>query len=334
MNNEFNNNLENQIPNNNDSNQMQPQNTMGSAEEQSNVFNQVNNGVTSEPVISTPEPASESVQPIQEPVIPQVNPVLEPVQPAPEPVMPQVNPTLEPVQPAPEPVIPQVNPVLEPVQPALQPVQPNISQAPAKKNTGLIVAVIVITTITLILAAIVVILVTNKSSEKTENEYEQGNGVETVTPVSNTTTFMGFEFSEVSGYTYSEDSEYLKIAGNNYAVMLTTIEYSYDTLKLAYETLVSGFKDEGFTVGNKGIKTVSGVEMIYFELTKDQVNAYVAISASPNSNYVYESIAMARDNTFDEKALELVSKITLNSKYVGDYSNYSQSFSVDLDSIK
>ena len=324
MNNE-NNNIGNQMPNiNGNMNNGQPNNqNLNNSVQQNAIPTMQPQGVV--PDLSIPS-IEETAAPVNVGPAPVAPTPVEPLNVGPAPVAPT---PVEPVNVGPAPVAP--TPVA-PIQPS-NPNQTNIvSTSKAKKNN--------LKTVIFSLIAFVVVGVatyyglnyinnSNKNSNS-RSEYEETNTNTNTNSTSLVQNYNGFDFTKVSGYTYEVEDGMLDVYNDNYYIGLSVVEYGYDLIKTNYETLKTSLEDRGYEVANGKIQTVSGSELITYEISKDGISGLYFLTSTSNSSYTFEGVVLNESKSVDYNDLNTVVKVTNNSTYAGNYTNYSKDFNLNI----
>ena len=221
-------------------------------------------------------------------------------------------------------------------------------QQPSNKKSHINLFIIIGTILLIVVLAIVIVVLLvkksdNEKSHQTINEYEnntstKNNSTNTNSSDSNTNTnnssntqiYNGFEFEKVTGFTYSLYNDYLMITGPSGYLFLNAIQYNYSFVKLNRDELVNNLEQSGGTVKDYGIKTVSGTEILTYEVSDGENNVLYCVIASPDDSYVFEAYIYDANDTINYDTLEDLVKIVNNSKYVGNYSDYATDFNYNL----
>lgn len=237
-------------------------------------------------------------------------------------------------------------PQMNPVNPNSVYQQPMYNQQPinnsGNKKNGKIFLFIGIGLVVVAMIIGIVVMVTgdkkNNSSNNNNNDvndYEENNNQNPTPPVQEGYTYKEFEFNKVSGYTYESSVGVLSITNDNYIFAIEVLAINYNTAKSSYNELGSALTTSGYIVGDAKIATYSNVEVITYEVIYQNIKGLYFILASPNSSYVFTGMVANRSNTYNYSDINELIKITKDSKYTGNSSNYSNSFSeiFDINSI-
>ena len=189
--------------------------------------------------------------------------------------------------------------------------------------------------IAIIILVVVLINVNNKNENI--NEYEDDTNInenvsdQTNSPIStDIQSYKGFDFKKISGYKYVINDDLLVIGNDQYAFLLTITSGNFYSFKTNYQNNISDTL-KNMIVGQTKLQTYSNVEIATYEISMNGNNAVYFILASPNQSYCFEGYVMTKDNTFDYSGINELVKLTSNSEYTGNYSNYSSDFGINVD---
>ena len=194
---------------------------------------------------------------------------------------------------------------------------------------GLILLIIII------VLSVILIKQQNKkgvSVSEYENNQENininnNNSTTSTSTTSNSTTytFKGFEFNKLSGYSYEEEDDLLRVFNSNYGITINVTNISFDLAKNSYSQLKTNLEKQGIIVKNIKTTTNNNIEYILVEYSMENYNGIYYVTKA-SDNYVFEGIIMNSNNSIDYSNLNILEQILKNAKYVGNYSNYSKSF--------
>lgn len=163
------------------------------------------------------------------------------------------------------------------------------------------------------------------------NEYEKDTNINQTTDSKNVYSYNGFDFNQISGYVYSEENGALTISNGNVGVLLNVSQVNFDNVKANYTEAIPKLSSYGYVVGESKVDTYSNVDVVTYQISSDESNALYYILAAPNSGYIYEGYVVNINNTIDYSNINEIVKIASNSKYNGNYANYSSDFGMNMD---
>lgn len=226
--------------------------------------------------------------------------------------------------------------------------QPN-NQKNSNKVLYIIIGILSAIIIGFVAVSVIMPMVSEKKSDndnKNINEYEEkenkndyGEDEEKNTEKENnssntaqeTITFKGFQFIKNSEYTYTVEENMVGLKNNDYAMTISVVNAKFSDV-LATPTIAKNvLLNNGYTVGKIQTLEYSGKYIVTYEIGYNGNNGIYYIVDSSNENYVFDGIMIARDNSIDYNNLIELFKVIDGVTYVGNYSNYSSSFSTDLD---
>lgn len=215
----------------------------------------------------------------------------------------------------------------------------NNTQKEKKSNNTIKYIAVIIITIALALV-LIYILLNKKEDEKIENineyetnEIENTNESNTINPTNPTTPsndstykYKGFNFKKITGFTYEEQDD-LIIYDDNYKIDLDITQINYETVKTQhYNEITKSLENYGYKVSNLQTKTYTNKEYITCEVTYNNKKALYFITKA-NNNYIFEGIVANKNFTINYNNIETVNNIIKDATYVGNYSDYSTTFS-------
>lgn len=187
-----------------------------------------------------------------------------------------------------------------------------------------------------VLIAIIIFVVVLMGGDKKENinEYEEDTNINVSNQendIPNIYFYKGFDFYRFPGYTYEEFGGQLNIYNNSYEIILYVSQVNFNYVKSNYTVAIPKLSSYGYVVGESKVDTYYNVEVVTYQINQDGMNGFYYVLAAPNSSYIYEGIVTNANGTVDYSNINEVVEVVSNSKYNGNYSNYSSHFGHEFD---
>lgn len=151
-------------------------------------------------------------------------------------------------------------------------------------------------------------------------------------------TVGNYEYTKLSGFTYSEKSNMLYVTDENKSkivVAMQVLAVSYSSIESSSEKIKQQFVSKGYTVNRVVNQTFGTHKFVAFDVTYSGKNIVLFYAGHDDSSTVCGSVQVSSSYTYTE-ALQDISRIIGASTKVSDSdsSDDTESFDLDISNIK